>query len=97
MDFGGGFATGIAVGIGSGMAMGASNGRQQAKNEMRKYIEQNNITIQDRFGKPVKVDDLMDAVCDNAAACNSCSRNWLVLTVVLGIALAAGVLAFFLA
>ena len=89
MDFGGGLATGIAIGIGTGMASGMSSGQSQSKQQLHNYIEQNGITIQDRFGKPVKPDDFLDEVY--RSSCNACPKARWVGFVIAGLAVLAAV------
>ncbi len=61
MDFGGGMAVGIAVGMGSGIATGISTGQAQCRKKLEQHIEQNGITLQDRYGKPLKTDEFLTA------------------------------------
>ena len=76
MDFGGGMATGIAVGIGSGIASGISSWRSQTKKQVRDYVDQNGITIQDRYGKPIKVDDFLNEACGPENENCSANKTW---------------------
>ncbi len=89
MDFGGGFATGIGVGMGSGMAIGLSSGKKQALNQIRDHVERHGITMHDRYGAPVKVDDLLETACALPAACGSAKRTQLLLVVLLALGVAA--------
>ena len=63
MDFGGGFATGIAVGMGSGVASGIATGRSQLRKQIRSHMDQSGVTIQDRYGKPIKLDEFLEDAC----------------------------------
>lgn len=76
MDFGGGFATGIAVGMGSGVASGVSTGRSKMRKQVQNYIEQSGVTMQDRYGKPVKLDEFLEEACGPVKEECSPSKIW---------------------
>ncbi len=94
MDFGGGFATGIGAGMGSGIAIGMASGKKQALNQLREHVELNGITIHDRYGAPIKVNDLLDTACGPTTCCNSTGKTgWIIAAFVLalGVATAIGI------
>lgn len=95
MDFGGGLATGIAVGIGSGIASGIASGRSQMRQHLRKHIDESGVTIQDRYGKPIKLDEFLANACGPERADCSKSRTWAFFAVGL-VVLAALAVMFFL-
>lgn len=76
MEFGGGLATGIAVGIGSGIASGVATGRSQLRKQIRSHIDESGITIQDRFGKPIKLDEFLEEACGPEKADCSKTKAW---------------------
>ncbi len=96
MDFGGGFAAGIAAGMGSGMAIGVPSGQNQTRQRVRDYIEREGMTLQDRFGKPVKVDDFLDDACGTSTVCCSRTKTLAWIGLLLGVAFAAGLLIYLL-
>ncbi len=85
MDFGGGLATGIAVGMGSGVATGIATGRSQLRKEIRSHMDQSGVTIQDRYGKPIKLDEFLEDACGPEKADCSKSRAWAVVAVGLAV------------
>ena len=94
MDFGGGFATGIGAGIGSGMAIGVSEGRKRVRRQIREYVDSQGITVLDRFGKPIKLEEFLDEACGPSQQCCSRNKAWLWAVLVLGVAAAAGVVVY---
>ncbi len=66
-----GFGTGMGAGIGAGMALGVSSGRQQALKQIRNHVEHHGITIQDRYGAPLKVDQFLSEACGQSPTCSS--------------------------
>ena len=76
MDFGGGFATGIAVGMGSGVASGIATGRTQLRKQIRSHMDQSGVTIQDRYGKPIKLDEFLEDACGPEKADCSKTKTW---------------------
>ena len=95
MEFGGGLATGIAIGMGSGIATGISNGRSQARQRIKTHIERNGLTIQDRFGKPVKLETFLEETCGCCGTKCSKATVWAIVLVGLSV-LAAGLVAVYL-
>lgn len=94
MDFGGGFATGMGAGMGSGIAIGITSGKKQALNQLREHVEQNGITIHDRYGAPIKVNDLLENACGQTTCCSS-ERKWGLIAaafvLAVGVAVAIGI------
>ncbi len=95
MDFGGGLATGIAVGLGSGIASGIATGRSQFRQELCKYVDEHGVIIQDRFGKPIKLDEFLEKTCGPEKA--DCSKSKMLAVIAVGlVVLAALAVMFFL-
>jgi hypothetical protein len=98
MDFGGGFATGMGAGMGSGIAVGIASGRKQALSQVRDHLEQNGIVLQDRYGTPIKVDDLIDSINSSCIGCCAGNRRALIVaSLVLAVGVAVAVSVWFLA
>ncbi len=99
MTFGGGMAAGMGAGIGAGIAIGVSGGRKRAASELREHIEKNGITILDRQGKPIKIEQLVDDAlgqrCCGTAAVGA-SKIWAFLLGSLVVGLLAAVAIYFL-
>ena len=55
-DIASGIPIGLAIGIGTGIAIG----KKKALDDLRKYSEQHNITVQNQEGQPVSIDDFID-------------------------------------
>jgi hypothetical protein len=94
MSFGGGMAAGMGAGIGCGIAIGIASGRKKAAEDIRYHIESNGITIADRSGNPIKVDQFLERAISESGLGNDKSNvaavKWLL--VLLGL-LIFGVLA----
>ncbi len=74
MSFGAGMAAGMGAGIGSGIAMGIASGRKRAVTEIRDHIERNDITLMDRQGVPLKIDQVLDDAVSESCG-SSCSNS----------------------
>ena len=90
MDFNGGFAAGLGAGMGAGIAAGICSGRKQSLERVRQHVESNGITLLDRYGAPVKIDDLLAAVGGLSSRCCGQTRVLLVM-LTLGIAVAVAI------
>lgn len=97
MDFGGGFAVGFGAGIGAGMAIGVSNGKKQALEAVRAVVEQEQIEMLDRFGKPIDPERLY-SLGGSSTCCDQSKSTRQVLwgLAVMGILMLAAVLLFLL-
>ena len=91
MDFGGGFATGIAVGMGSGIASGVATGRSKMRKQIRSHIDQSAVTIQDRYGKPIKLDEFLEDACGPEKADCSKTKTWAIVAAGLAVLVALAV------
>lgn len=89
MSFGAGMGAGMGAGIGAGIAIGVSSGQKKAVEQIRDYIETNQLAIHDRMGKPVPVEQVLESAC---ATCSnkSAQTGWVVAGVLFGL-LALGV------
>ena len=94
MGFGGGFATGIAVGLGSGIASGIATGRAQLRQQLSEHVDENGVTIQDRFGKPIKLDEFLEEACGPEKA--ACSKSTMLAVIALGLVVLAAIAVMFL-
>jgi hypothetical protein len=57
--FGAGLGAGIAIGIAVGLGGGVSSGRDKLQKQLRKAIEDNEISIHDKNGEPLTVEALL--------------------------------------
>ena len=89
MNFGAGIGAGFAVGIGTGMIAG----RKKAGDDLRNYIEKNNITIKDGHGESMLIDDFLSQAL--GAHAGGEKKILLLIGILLGILAFFG-LAFFL-
>ena len=98
MSFGAGMAAGMGAGIGSGIAIGVASGRQRAISDIRNHIERNNITLLDRQGSPVKVDQFLEDAAGQSSCQNPNATAKVILLVTVGLLLfgLAAALAFYL-
>ena len=59
-DFGAGFAVGIAVGIAVGVGAGNQSAYKKREKQLRKAISDNELSIRDKNGEPLTVDDFFE-------------------------------------
>lgn len=93
MNYGSGFAVGIACGIGCGIGCGIASGRKKAMEDLRAYAERRQIVIQDRDGRAIAINELLEDGLRPEAGRNRTAL--LVGLVLLGVVM-LGALAFFL-
>jgi hypothetical protein len=93
MSFGAGMGAGMGAGIGAGIAIGVSSGEKRAVQYIRDHVVANELTVHDRMGKEVDLDQVLQ---EAVAAKRHESQGWRV-AVMIGIAgLAALALATYL-
>jgi hypothetical protein len=88
MSFAAGMGAGIAAGIAAGMAIGQTAGRKKVGDDLQKYIEQNNFTIQNDSGEVIPTEMFVGEVLNTPVEKNQ--KIILVLTFVLGLILLLG-------
>ena len=89
MNFGAGIGAGFAIGIGTGMIAG----RKKAGDDLRKYIDTNNVTIRDGRGESMLIDDFLSQAL--GAHAGGDKKIQVIICVLLGILALLG-LVFFL-
>ena len=90
MNFGAGIGAGFAIGIGTGMLAG----RKKAGDDLRKYIETNNVTIKDGHGESMLIDDFISQALGAHAAGDN--KVQIAIGIVLGLLALLGLLFFFM-
>ncbi len=94
MDFGVGMAAGFGAGMGTGIGIGAASRNADLTANLKHYLEQNEMTIFDRDGQPVDVDDLVKAA--TYSSCNGQNkRTFGIALLLLGVTILGGVAAVF--
>ncbi|UCE18591.1 MAG: hypothetical protein JSV84_17350 [Gemmatimonadota bacterium] len=90
MNFGAGIGAGFAVGIATSMVAG----RRRAGDDLRKYIETNNITIRDGHGESMLIGDFLSQAL--GAHAGGDNKIQIAIGILLGILALFGFLVFFL-
>ncbi len=88
------FGAGMAAGIGAGVAIGMSTGARQSRDKLARSFECQGITLLDRQGKKISLDDALD----HARHCeDSSGRTVAIVLIGLGLLLtmSLGVAAYF--
>ena len=86
MSFGAGMGAGMGAGIGSGLAIGVSTGRKRVCEEICEYIDANGMTIRDRTGVEVDVEEFLSNAVRDRASSGQGSKALLAILVLLGLA-----------
>jgi len=87
------FAVGIGAGIAAGMAIGIATGRKKAADDLQKYIEGSQITIQNGYGETVSTEAFVNEALRTSSEKNQ--KIILVIVLILGLFFLLGIAAFF--
>ena len=94
MSFGAGMGAGMGAGIGTGLAIGMSSGKKQARDEIRRHLHANGLTIHDRSGKEVDLEEVLGDIAVDECTGKNVRTISVVLAILLGVF--AGGLALYL-
>ena len=86
-------AIGIPIGLAIGIGTGIATGKKKARAELRDYMQMNAISIQDRDGRPVMIDDLLGTALGADDAVN---KKTAIIGIALGVAALLAVAVFLL-
>jgi hypothetical protein len=86
------FAAGIGAGIAAGMAIGLAAGRKKTGDDLRKYIERNNFTIQNGYGEVISTDRFVAEALNTTLEKNR--KIILAISFVLGLLILMGIVTF---
>ena len=89
MSFAVGIGAGMGAGIGTGIAIGISSGKKQACEEIRDHFHANGLTIHDRSGKEMNLEEVLAPIASGECSSKNVRTVALVISLLLGI-LAAG-------
>ena len=84
---------GIGAGIAAGMAIGIAAGRKKAADDLQKYIESSQITIQNGYGETLSVEAFVGEALKTGSEKNQ--KVILVIVLILGLLFLLGIAAFF--
>ena len=88
------FAVGIGAGIAAGMAIGLAAGRKKAGDDLQKYIERNNFTIQNGYGEVISTDRFLGEALNTTLEKNQ--KIVVAISLVLGLLVLIGIVTFLL-
>ncbi len=98
MEGGSGFVVGMSCGFGagfsSGIGAGMAAGRKKAREEISQYAMSNRLTLKDRRGKTVPIEQLFDAALGSGFGAAGSKKQMAVMAVILGVLVVAGLVLF---
>jgi len=92
MSFGSGMGAGFGAGFAVGIAVGAASGRKRTGEDLRKYIERQQIIIQTGQGHTLSTEEFLSDALRTDTDQNK--RMLLFVSIGLGVFLLAGIVAF---
>ena len=84
----------MGAGIGSGMAIGMSSGRKRSREEIREHLHSHGLTIHDRSGKEVDIDEVFAGIAEGECSNKTGRTLVVVFSLLLGVLVAGGLLLY---